>query len=279
VSGRLGLGTGRLDSLAEGEAFALLDLAWSLGVRLFDTAPSYGRAEELLGKWISSRRVQPRMSTKVGYGVPGVPDWTGPCVAGGIDRARALMGVARLEVVHLHSCPGAVALRDDLQRALEDAVKAGKVRVAAYSGENEDLDAALSSPLFQGVQLSVSPWDQGSRELRLPAMKERGLLVLAKRPLAGAPWAGRVPQGSDEAEYARRFAAMALPEPEEGWDSFALRFSAFSPGVTMALVGTTSGARLRAYAEALARGPLPQEEVEAVARRWRETAAGWRGVV
>jgi aryl-alcohol dehydrogenase-like predicted oxidoreductase len=276
---RLGLGAGRLGSLSDDDAFALLDLAWALGVRLFDTAPSYGRSEALLGQWSARRGLKPVFSTKVGYGVPGVADWSGPCITAGIERARQVLQVDCVDVVHLHSCPGSVAVDAGVQRALEAALHAGHIGVAAYSGENEDLDRALSSGLFRGVQVSVSVCDQGSRELRLPSFSARGLKVLAKRPLAGAPWAARGASGPDELEYARRFAALGLPTPHEGWDSFALRFAAFSPGVGVALVGTTSRARLSAYAGAMARGPLADEDVFAVVSRWRQVAHGWRGVV
>jgi aryl-alcohol dehydrogenase-like predicted oxidoreductase len=276
---RLGFGAGRLGSLGDDEAFALLDHAWGLGVRVFDTAPSYGRSEALLGQWRTSRRVSPVLSTKVGYGIPGFTDWTGPCVAAGIARALTVLQVERLDLVHLHSCPGAVALEAGVQRALQDAVRAGRVGVAAYSGENEDLDQVLSAGTFGGVQLSVNLCDQGSRELRLSSLASRGLTVLVKRPLAGAPWAGRSPTGPDDAEYARRFAALALEAPPEGWDSFALRFAAFSPGVTVALVGTTSPKRLTAYAQALAHGPLSPADEQRLTARWRQVAHGWRGIV
>lgn len=265
--------------LGDDAALELLDFAWELGVRVFDSALSYGRSEALLGRWATSRGVKPTLSTKVGYGIPGVPDWTQACIAQGIERALNVLQTSRIEVVHLHSCPGRVALEGGVHAALADALRTGKMARAAYAGENEDLDQALSSGLFSGVQLSVSVWDQGSRELRLRHYADRGLLVLVKRPLAGAPWNRTAPGGPDDVEYVRRHAALALETPAEGWDSFALRFSAFTPGVSSVLVGTTSALRLSTYARALARGPLPEEEVARVVRRWHDVAQGWRGVV
>ncbi|MFO0727318.1 MAG: aldo/keto reductase [Myxococcota bacterium] len=277
---RLGLGTGRLFALSEAETFALLDTAYALGVRLFDTAPSYGGAEERLGAWIRGRK--PRdvvISTKLGYGVPGVPDWSADCIRLGIEQALIRLGVECIDLVHLHSCPGAVAVEEGIQAALLEAQRAGKVSVLAYSGENEDLDRALSCPSFGAVQLSLSVVDQGSRALRLPSLEARGIGVLVKRPLGNAPWAMRGPAEGPEEEYRRRFAALELEEPAIGWADFALRFSAFSPGVHAVLLGTQDTARLALAVKALEAGPLPEALRVAVIARWEARAAGWRGVV
>jgi aryl-alcohol dehydrogenase-like predicted oxidoreductase len=276
---RLGLGTGRLAELPEGDAGRLLDRALELGVCLFDTAPSYGASEERLAAWLrGGSRDRAVISTKVGYGIAGVADWTGEAVTRGIERAARLFG-GIVDVVHLHSCPGATALRDDVQRALQRGQERGLLRVAAYSGENEDLDAALSSPVFGAVQVSLSLVDQGTRSLRLAHLAQRGIGVLAKRPLGNAPWSAGADVAGPVAEYGSRFRAMRLAPTREGWSSFALRFAAFSPGVHAALVGTRASARLEEAVLALARGPLSPDQVATVEEAWRVHGAGWRGIV
>lgn len=54
----------------ERRAHAALDAAWAAGVRAFDAARSYGRAEEFLGSWLRSRSIDPAqvtVSSKWGY--------------------------------------------------------------------------------------------------------------------------------------------------------------------------------------------------------------------
>ena len=49
-------------------AHEMLDAAWEAGVRRFDVARSYGRAEEFLGGWVRSRRPEGAVvSSKWGY--------------------------------------------------------------------------------------------------------------------------------------------------------------------------------------------------------------------
>ena len=53
-----------------GRCHAVLDAAWGLGIRYFDAARSYGRAEEFLAKWLKKREVAPEQVTigsKWGY--------------------------------------------------------------------------------------------------------------------------------------------------------------------------------------------------------------------
>src|SRR4051812_39946928 len=40
----------------EAQCHTVLDAAWKLGVRYFDAARSYGRAEEFLASWLASRQ-------------------------------------------------------------------------------------------------------------------------------------------------------------------------------------------------------------------------------
>ncbi|MEW6422257.1 MAG: aldo/keto reductase [Deinococcota bacterium] len=50
-----------------GRAWEVLDAAWSAGVRYFDAARSYGRAEEFLGGWLRERGHPATMGSKWGY--------------------------------------------------------------------------------------------------------------------------------------------------------------------------------------------------------------------
>ena len=64
----------------------------------------------------------------------------------------------------------------------------GRVRVAAYSGDNEPLEWAAASGRFGSVQCSVNMADQYAVARGLAAAQQAGLGVIAKRPLANACW-------------------------------------------------------------------------------------------
>ena len=276
----LGVGGGRLDDLTDDEARSLLDRALDLGCNLVDTARGYGRSEERIGRWLPGRRDRVVICTKGGYGVPGVPDWTGPCITAGVDAALGRLATDRIDVFFLHSCPVSVLEQGEVTGALEEAVRAGKVRAAGYSGEGEALAFAVRSGRFAVIETSVNLCDQRLLGEVLPEAAWAGLGVIAKRALANAPW--RFPERpvGDYAEvYWERLQAMGIDPGELAWDELALRFSAFAPGVSTAIVGMASLTHLERGARSVGRGPLPEAQVAAIHHAFRVHDRGWLGQV
>ncbi|MBC7976941.1 MAG: aldo/keto reductase, partial [Myxococcales bacterium] len=158
----LGLGAGEIGDAAldERDVETLLRTAVDCGVTLFDTARSYGESEARIGRFLAPVRDQVVLSTKIGYGVEGVADWTGECIRRGVDQALARMATDRIEIVHLHSCPIEILERGEVIAALHEARAAGKLRCAAYSGDNEALAWAAASGHFDSLQMSFSVCDQ-----------------------------------------------------------------------------------------------------------------------
>jgi aryl-alcohol dehydrogenase-like predicted oxidoreductase len=248
-------------------AARVLHGALDLGLRLIDTARSYGLSEERIGRHLERRRDEYVLSTKVGYGVDGVPDWTYDCVRRGIDAARDRLRTDAIDVVHLHSCPLDTLRNAGVADALAEAVQHGAIRVAAYSGENDALDHAIANAArpFGAVQLSVNVCEPHAIA-RAVAARGAGLGVLAKRPYAGLPWrAAEPPADPPHAEYWRRFQRIRTAVAPADWAAFALRYAAYAPGVDACLVGGTSLAHLRRNVAAVARGPLDAAEAAAVA--------------
>jgi aryl-alcohol dehydrogenase-like predicted oxidoreductase len=267
--------------VSEAEAGRLLNAVLDAGVNLIDTARGYGLSEERIGRHLAHRRGEFVLSTKVGYGIPGVPDWTGACILAGVDAALARLRCEHLDIVHLHSCPLPVLARGEVITALEACVQAGKVGVAAYSGENAELDFALHAGRFGSVQTSISLCDQGNLGARLPTLAA-GLGVIAKRPLAGAVW-NRNQRPGDPAEgaYWDRWQAMGLGEPprEGSWSEVALRFSAHCPGVASAIAGTRNLAHFRQNLAWVEKGPLPPELSARLRAAYQAQDRDWPGQI
>jgi len=278
----LGFGAGPVGdaALSEDAAATLLHGVLDAGISLIDTAPSYGLSEERIGRHLQGRRGDFVLSTKCGYGVPGVEDWTGPCITQGIELALRRLRTDVIDVMHFHSCPVDVLERPGVVDALTRAVEQGKIRVAAYSGDNHPLEHALNMGRFGAVQVSVNLFDQRAIDWGVARARERGVGVIAKRPLGNAPWRfSERPGAQDVALYWDRMRQMALNPHGLDWSELALRFAAFVPGVATCIVGTTRLENLQRNVRALAHGPLAPELVSHIRDAFRRHDHGWDGQI
>jgi aryl-alcohol dehydrogenase-like predicted oxidoreductase len=278
----VGLGTGPLGeaSLSAPEAERLVHGALDLGVTVFDTARSYGASEERLGRALGARRREVNVVTKGGYGVDGVPDWTGEVIRRGVDEALRRLGTDVIDAFLLHSCDVAILERGDVVEALIRAREAGKIRMAGYSGEGDALAwAAARRETFSVLECSVSPFDQRNLA-RLAAARAESFCCLAKRPLGNAPWRFATrPAREDIATYWDRHRTMDFNPSPLAWEALALRFAAFQPGITTALVGTSSLEHLAAAVRAAAAGPLEAGQCAALRAAFATHGASWAGVI
>ncbi len=200
--------------LSEDQAFELMDAAWESGIGWFDTADAYGggRSERAIGRWMASRGVRPRLTTKTfnpmaagaDHGLE--PDRIARQLRSSLDR----LGVDRVELYLAHEYDPDVPVAESL-RALGAAQSDGLI--GAYGVSNFDasqLTAALVAGTPQAVQNSYSLLArQDEREL-LPLCAARGVAYLAFGPLAGGWLTGKYRRG---APYPAGSRMTQRPEP------------------------------------------------------------------
>lgn len=276
----LGLGAAQLGdpALDEQTMARLIHAAIDLGIHLFDTAPSYGISEQRLGRHLGARRNKVILSTKLGYGVEGVPDWTGACITAGVERALRLLRSDYIDIAHLHSCPSSMLENSDVIDALQGAQRAGKLRAIAYSGENEDLNWAIQSGRFDGFMASLSICDQRIIEDALPALKEKGFI--AKRTVANYPWRFDArPVGNYCEEYWVRWKAMGANNHDLSWGELSLRFALTVNGVSSTIVGTSSLDHMKEAVQWASQGPLSAHTMQELQAAFKRADSNWIGQI
>lgn len=272
----VGLGAGQVgeSDVTEAEAAAVLNGALDLGVTLIDTAASYGLSEERIGRHLGRRRDEFVLSTKGGPKIGDRRDWSPGSVLESIERSLELTRSERIDIFYLHSCPLEVLRRGELQDTLDQAVAAGKIGVAGYSGDNEALAFAVQSGRFGAIETSVNIVDQWNLRNVLGQRPELG--VIAKRPIANAPWRfAERPVGNYAELYWERLQVLELDPGDLDWAELALRFTAYAPGVHTAIAGTAKLDHLRRNIAAASQGPLPIAVLEDIDRAWRAAGSDW----
>ena len=200
--------------LTEDQAFELMDAAWESGLAWFDTADAYGggRSEQAIGRWIASRGIRPRLTTKTfnpmaagaDHGLK--PDRITRQLRSSLDR----LGVDRVDLYLAHDYDPGVPLTESLgafQAAQADGL------VGAYGVSNFDarqLAASLAAGTPQAVQNSYSLLARQDEAELLPLCAERGVAYLAFSPLAGGWLTGKYRRGAADPAGSRM---TQRPEP------------------------------------------------------------------
>jgi aryl-alcohol dehydrogenase-like predicted oxidoreductase len=206
---------------SEAEAFALMDAAWDLGVRTFDTADAYGggRSETWIGHWLAARRHRPVLATKVFNSVTGDPADRGLArdrILRQIDGSLERLGVERVDLYLIHAPDPDTPLEETLG-AFDELVSAGKVgAIGASNVDRAYLEQALAISKreglvrFEWVQNSYSLLDREPEDGVLQFCAEHGLGFTPFSPLAGGWLAGRYARG---AAYPAGSRMTQRPEP------------------------------------------------------------------
>jgi len=276
----LGYGAGHIGSAAisDAEVEKILNEVVDRGINLIDTAKGYYLSEERIGKFLcKNRRDEIVLSTKVGYGVEGVQDWTYDAVYKGIDEARKKLNTDYIDIVFLHACERYHLVKGDVIHALEKAREEGKIKAFGYSGENESLDYGIYTNRLNAIQTSINVFDQRVLHTSLPKAKQHSMGVIAKRPIGNAPWRFKEQPHGDYAEtYWQRMKTMGLDYGNE-WADIALRFTCFWYGVDTAIVGTTNLKHLGQNIEAINKGKLDEDLIHYLIGLFRVKDDNWVG--
>ena len=262
----------------------LLNQALDDGLNVIDTAECYVESEELIGKAASHRRQDFYLFTKCGH-VKSMDheDWSFAGLLRSIEQSLKRLRTDYLDLIQLHSCSLEELKKGEVMRALEEARRKGYARYLGYSGDSQAARFAVESGRFDALQTSVSIADQEALDLTLPLARERGLGIIAKRPIANGAWrTGKKPENAYHHAYWERLEKLDYPFLRNGLArsvATALRFTYSVPGIHTMIVGSTRPGRWKENASLLAAGPLPGPEFQAIRRRWKEVADGWAGEI
>jgi len=205
----VGLGTNNFGGRIDAEASRrVLDRALDLGVTLIDTADAYGNngaSEEILGRYLGARRKSVVLATKFGLPMDAEGKLRGASrryVMQAIEASLRRLNTDWIDLYQMHRPDPQTPIEETL-RALDDLIKAGKVRSIGCSNLSAtELEDALTVARRCGVPGFATCQDEYNllnRSLecdRLPVMRRHGLGLLPYFPLASGLLTGKYRSGA-----------------------------------------------------------------------------------
>ena len=283
----------------------LLGIAAESGINVIDTAAMYGDSEDKLGRALRASRNQFLLFTKCGRLLPSrldptgflvrfhrklrrslrlhdqheSLDWDPRVLKANIEQSLRRLKSDYIDVIQLHSCSEITLRQGDVVDVLDRVRESGKARYIGYTGDGSAAIYAVECGRFDSVQVSVNVADQQALDIVLPLAAERGVGVVAKRPIANSLWMSLT--RPDPAHYQvywdrlqkLRYKFLLGDRAHE----LALRFTLSAPLQT-AIVGTTNPAHLLRNVEYAMAGPLSPPEFEEIRARWKHVSTStWIG--
>ena len=167
---------------------ALLERAYALGVRYFDTAPSYGVSEERLGGFLATLTPGERAGLRIAskFGEHWDATKSEPFVDHSCDALRrsldgSMQRLGRIDILQLHKTTPEVLGSRDLARAWEYARECGIAVIGASVSDLESAAIALAEPGYGILQLPYN-WAQATFGGAIDRAAARGMAIAVNRP-------------------------------------------------------------------------------------------------
>ena len=268
------------------QAFALLDAAWEMGLRWFDTADAYGggRSESWIGEWIAATGNRPRITTKTFNPMcEGADSGLAPeRVRRQLESSLERLGVDSVDLYLAHEPDHATPITDTIG-AFEQSVSVDLVGTWGLSNYGAvELREALAAGRPALLQNSFSLLFRDDEADVIPACAAEGIAYQCFGPLAGGWLTGKyrpgasLPEGSrmtmrpepyahlDSDAVYRSLDALAAAAAGRGVSTagLALAWLLAHPGVASIVVGPRTPEHLEPVREALAVDLTAQEHEE-----------------
>jgi diketogulonate reductase-like aldo/keto reductase len=235
------------DTAARAGRAEVLKAFFALGGGMIDSSPMYGSSEAVIGQGLAAlgRPEGLFAATKV---------WT-PGKDHGIRQmteSERLWGVRPFDLLQVHNLLG----WEGHLETLLDWKAQGRVRhigiTTSHGRRHDELASIMTSQPIDFVQLTYNIEDREAERRLLPLAAEKGIAVIANRPLQRGALIDRL-QGRPLPPWAGEMGAAT-------WPQFLLKFIVTHPAVTCAIPATSRVDHMRENMAA-GRGPMPGGKV------------------
>ena len=255
--------------VSQKHAERVLNTILDSGINFIDTSIDYGQSEDFIGKYISHRRSEYYLATKCGCVVGEVPDReTAPFshtfirenIIAGVEQSLARMKTDSIDLLQFHAHPSRETLEENGSiETMLDLQQQGKIRFIGMSSTLPTLLDHIQMGIFDTFQIPYSALQREHEEVITKAAQAGAGIIIR-----GGAAKGSLSQGKGQSDRQTLWQRAQMDDLLDGMDptEFILRFTFSHPNLHTNIVGTLDIEPLQANLNALAKGPLPQDQYE-----------------
>lgn len=200
---------------AQAEADELVSISLENGINFFDTADVYsaGESETILGKALGARRKDVVLATKVRGKVGPGPNQLGLSrahIMSSIDGSLKRLGTDWVDLYQIHGYDPVTPF-DETLRALDDVVRAGKVRYVGCSNltawqlaKAHGISALHDWARFESLQAHYTIATRDLERELVPLLDDAQMGLMVWSPLSGGVLSGKYDRDGKGPDGARR---------------------------------------------------------------------------
>ena len=259
--------------IPDSQAGDVLNAVLDSGINFIDTAPDYGRSEELIGTFINHRRSEYFLASKCGC-IPGEMDnvphvFNAANVRAGVEHSLRTLKTDYIDLVQFHHSLNRTEL--ETEGALEELLKIrdeGLTRFVGISGTLPKIAELLDLGVFDAYQIPYSAVEREHEEVMAKAAANGAGIIIRGGVARGGPsdWSLERPYDWSISRRAKNGAIWEQAGIDKLLDGmspmeFTLRFTLSNPDLSTTIVGTSNLDHLRDNLAMAAKGPLPEDVV------------------
>ena len=247
----------------EKHSIYLLHKAADMGINLFDTAPSYGNSEKLLGKAFANRK-DCIIATKIN--IPPKGENIERYIQSSLSKSCKNLKKKYLDIVQVHNATFKTFSHSDIFEIFLKEKSKGNLRfIGASVYEPENALAAIKSGMIDVLQIAYNILDQRMGKEVLVEAESKGIDILNRSVFLKGVLTERVKYLPEHCEPLKRAVENLKKKMNfTSWgdlSDFALRFVLSNSKITSVLVGICNEAELDFALNAFNKGKLNNHEL------------------
>ena len=244
------------------DAMRVIHEAVEAGINLFDTAPTYGEAEALLGEAVA-KKPDCFIATKVSIPAETSTTPLRNSILASLENSLRAVKRDTLDLVQIHNATVEILQSGEILRILSDARQAGKVRYVGVSiYTEEEALAAIQTNAVDMIQIAYNILDQRKAETVLPAARQYHVGILTRSAMLKGVLSAKAEHLPAELSKLKIAADRARQSLKVSWSDLptaAVRFCLDSPGIDSVLIGPRTEAELHQSLSVLKMAPLGKD--------------------